>query len=248
MYIMDSKKRTQILYDDPNSMFKASKKIFAHELTGSTLKGTRPFPDDIKTNLKNQDLMSSLIRDLSQIQNIVEYFYTAMYEEPMLINAFSLSSMRDANKLLGYITILIKQLRKVKPETFNEDDVYTLYGFFSDLTNKIQDMANYEENQPLEDPFFTQIKFKVFMDKVLKMLLQLSELMTYLNVNGSAQLTLNPEQQNFPSLVPPPPPPPPGPPDGYDPDVDDAMEGAGRFRVLSKRIRKQQTYPFKRFM
>lgn len=243
---MDSRKRTQILYDDPNSMFKASKKIYLHELKGATLKTAKQFPDDVKTDLKNQDLMSSLIRDLSQIQNIVEYFYTAMYEAPMLINAFSLSSMRDANKILGYINVLLKQLRKVKPETFNEDDVYTLYGFFTDLTNKIQGMADYEENQPLQDPFFNQIKFKVFMDKVLKMLLQLGEIMTYLNVSGSA--ILNIDQQNIQNVPPPPPPPPPGEPDGYDPDVDDEMEGAGRFRVLSKRIRKQQTYPFKRFM
>lgn len=246
---MDTRKRTQILYDDPNSVFKAGKKIYLHELKGATLKSGKQFPDDIKSDLESQDLMSSLIRDLSQIQNIIEYFYTAMYEEPMLINAFSLSSIRDANKILGYMDSTFKKLMKVKPETFNEDDIFSLVGFFTDLNNKIQQIANYDENveEPFQEQFYNQSKFLVFMSKIGTMLNKLRIFIEYINVNGIYFTNLS--QQNIPSLIPPRgediPPPPDYPPDE---EADDEMEGAGRFKVLSKRIRKQQVQPFKRFI
>lgn len=252
MYIMDSRKRTQILYDDPNSVFKAGKKIYLHELKGATLKSSKPFPDDIKRDLQSQELMMSLLRDLSQIQNIIEYFYTAMYEEPMLINSFSLSSMRDANKILGYIDILLNKLGKVNPETFNQDDIYSLVGFYADLREKSQEIANYDEEVegPLQEQFYNQLKFIVFMTKIGKMLNKLQIFINYINVAGlPLRIEAGDNIQNIQSLVTPRaediPPPPDYPPED---EADAEMEGAGRFKVLSKRIRKQQVQPFKRFL
>ena len=75
-YIMDSKKRTQILYDDPNSIFKAGKKIYLHDLQGSTLSSKKPFPNDINAGLKTANLVVTLISKLTTINSILDYIYS----------------------------------------------------------------------------------------------------------------------------------------------------------------------------
>lgn len=248
---MDSKKRTQILYDDPNSMFKSGKKIYLHELQGATLKTTKPLPNDISAGLKAEDLFSSLISSLSQLQNIVEYFYIGLFEVPLIDNSFSKLSTRSGNKLILNIEQLLTKLRRFPPSIFNEDDIFSLLSFYRDIIIKLQEMSEYEAdvNEIFIDQYFRSTEFKVFFTKLTKLFPKLNQFINLINTSG---LTGTNKESNIPSLV-------PNDLPGYIdviPPQDDAvdlepavpLEGAGRFKVLSSRIRKQQQHNFKRFL
>lgn len=243
---MDSKKKTQILYDDPNSIFKAGKKIYLHELKGATLKSAKQFPDEIAGDLEGADLMESLIRDLSTLQNTLEMYYLVLFEgnNAEIFSGGLDGGIRDANKTIGYINILFKKLIKIRPDTFNEDDVYSLLGFYTDMMEKLQQIQQYGAmaNIGLNTLFFRGIRFTTYLVKMGRMLEKLKVFIDTINASGAYP---NISTQNVPSLFGPEPPPPPP---VYPPEMADEMEGAGRFKVLSKRIRKQQVQPFKRFM
>jgi hypothetical protein len=249
---MNSKRRTQILYDDPNSMFKSGKKIYLHELQGATLKTSKPFPEDIRVGVKAADLFSSLISNLSQLQNIVEYFYTGLFERILVDNSFSKISLRSANKLILNIEQLLSKLSKFPPSVFNEDDIFSLMSFYRDIITKLQEMSEYESdvNEIFIDEWFKSSEFKVFFTKMTKLFPKIHTFINLVNISG---LTGTNKEANIPSLVPndlpgyidviPP------PEDLVDLEPAPPLEGAGRFnKVLSSRIRKQQQHNFKRFL
>jgi hypothetical protein len=77
---MDSKRRTQILYDDPNSMFKSGKKIYLHELQGATLKTSKASPNQLEQELKTSTLVVELIQKLnSKLEVIIKQYDKCNY-------------------------------------------------------------------------------------------------------------------------------------------------------------------------
>lgn len=233
---MDSKKRTQILYDDPNSIFKAGKKIYLHELKGATLKTTKQFPEDISIGLKGADLLSSLIVKLQQINDITNYFYDGI-SNINFYQVYNLVSVRNNNKLVNESLNIINKLSKLPKTVFNEDDVYSLLSVFTDIKETIELIM---ENPEFTDtPYYRSRDFMSFVDNTLKLLQSLNDFILSLGVStGTSVGTEQPQpqpviiQQEEPIDLEPAPP----------------LEGAGRFRVLSHRIRKQQPSPFKRFL
>ena len=252
---MDSRLRTKILYEDPNSIFKSGKKVYLHELQGATLKTTRPTPDDITIGLKGAESMSMLINQLSQLQTIIDFFYTQIYENTKMYATYNVVSARDATKLISSIKALIAKLNKLSPNIFNEDDVFTLLSYHADLTNKLELIILYISND--QDPDYYDVAIDVFFSQRTFVSL-LKSLNTLLNttlvpfiksinltgIEGNVSLI----QQQLPNIEPqlrdviPPPDQP------IDLPPAEPLEGAGRFRVLSKRILKQQPIPFKRFL
>ena len=250
---MDSRLRTKILYEDPNSIFKSGKKVYLHELQGATLKTTRPTPDDITIGLKGAESMSMLINQLSQLQTIIDFFYTQIYENTQMYATYNIVSARDATKLISSIKVLIAKLNKLSPNIFNEDDVFTLLSYHADLTNKLELIILYIGND--QDPDYYDVAIDVFFSQHTFVSL-LKSLHTLLNttlvsfiksinltgIEGNVSLIQQlPIIEQQPDVIPPP-----------DQPIDlppaDPLEGAGRFRVLSKRILKQQPIPFKRFL
>ena len=250
---MDSRLRTKILYEDPNSIFKSGKKVYLHELQGATLKTTRPTPDDITIGLKGAESMSMLINQLSQLQTIIDFFYTQIYENTQMYATYNVVSARDATKLISSIKALIAKLNKLSPNIFNEDDVFTLLSYHADLTNKLELIILYIGND--QDPDYYDVAIDVFFSqhtfvsllKSLHTLLNTTLVLFIKSINltgieGNVSLIQQlPIIEQQPDVIPPP-----------DQPIDlppaDPLEGAGRFRVLSKRILKQQPIPFKRFL
>ena len=249
---MDTRLRTKILYEDPNSIFKSGKKVYLHELQGATLKTTKPTPDDITIGLKGAESMSMLINQLSQLQNIIEYFYTNLLQVAWVDNNFSKVSMRDGTKLIGLIITNMNKLSKLKNSVFNEDDIFTLLSYYDDIVIKMQEMQNYglDVNNVFIDDFYESPTFKLFFTKIAKTLIpKFHAFLQLINVSGISNMG---STLNLNSLI------PfdlPGYADAVEPpdeplDIPPAepLEGAGRFKVLSNRIRKQQPMAFKRFL
>jgi hypothetical protein len=232
---MDSKKRTQILYDDPNSMFKSAKKIYLHELQGATLRTSKPFPEDINVGLKAADLLSSLIGNLQQIDDIAKYFLDGM-DDINFYRVYNLVSTRTSNKLVNECLVLIKKMMKISMKSFNEDDVFNLFSIFRDIKETFEFITTNVEF--MNTPYYGERDFINYLRSIEKLLQSLDQFILFLGESTGSQITrqnqpLAPQiQQDEPIDLPPAP----------------ELEGAGRFKVLSKRISKRQPYNFKRFL
>ena len=252
---MDSRLRTKFLYEDPNSIFKSGKKVYLHELQGATLKTTKPTPDDITIGLKGAESMVGLIGQLDQLQNIVEFFYTQIYnEQPQIYATYNAVSLRDANKNIKNIKKNIDILSKLSPKIFNEDDIYTILNYKLDLITMIELIVQYIQNNENPDyyfhglnPFFNTVSFNAFIRNMGSLDNTLSLFIKTINITGISLRSGNNPIVNIGNLV---------PLINNQPDEDEPLdippaeplEGAGRFKVLSNRIRKQQPMAFKRFL
>ena len=227
---MDSKKRTQILYDDPNSIFKAGKKIYLHDLQGSTLSSKKLFPSDINAGLKTANLVVTLISKLTTIRSILDYIYsTVVVNEIPITPAALIPSLKEGSTISVSIKSHIKDLLKMPQSTFKEDDVFSINSLYSNIKETLQQIDNIGANVPLlnlNDLLVSRI-FVSFYDNMLKLLKQLDQLIPYMSGVSSASVS----SPNMVDEIP-------------EPDLD----GAGRYNVLSKRMQKIQIQPFKRFL
>lgn len=267
---MNSKTRTRILYEDPNSIFKANKKVFLHELQGSTLKSKKPLPDDIEAGLKTADIVSKLIRAMSSLQTIVDYFYSVFNDaEGVRYGTFSTNqqSVKDGSSLIGIIKGLIKQLMKVPQDSFSEDDIFAILQAYQDMNEKIQYVIseiNNRDNRPIMEPFFFGSVFSGFIKKMQSLFSALQQLLPYTNISGSIQNIAPNAIADVVREFPPEQPDAEYPddfqalddeyPDDFEP-LDGAgrrrgrlLRGSGRYKVLSNRAHIIQSQPYKRFL
>jgi hypothetical protein len=245
---MDSKKRTQILYDDPNSMFKSGKKIYLHELLGATLKTTKPSPNQLEQELKTSNLVVELIQKLNSISSYVYYLDGLFQQNYMISTPFLLQNLKESINYITSIVNVIKKLLKVPQNSLNPDDVITINQLYANIKDKIEEINIQLRDTPVEfiDPVFLSSSFKSFDNKLIVLYRELDKLIPFMSVQGlpsdniisaglPGQLITEPplQQQDLVDLEPAPP---------------LELEGAGRFKVLSGRIRKQQQHNFKRFL
>jgi hypothetical protein len=243
---MDSKRRTQILYDDPNSMFKSGKKIYLHELLGATLKTTKPSPDQVEQELKTSNLVVELIQKLTSISTYVDYLYGLFNQDYMVGNAYLLQNLKESMNYITSIVNVIKKLLKVPQNSLNPDDVITINQLYKNIITQMEYVNIQIRDTPVEllDPIFISSIFENFYNKLIVLYSELDKLIPFMSVQGlpsgniisvglPGQLITQPplQQQDLVDLEPAPP-----------------LEGAGRFKVLSSRIRKQQQHNFKRFL
>jgi hypothetical protein len=260
---MDSKKRSKILYDDPNSMFKANRTVYLHELQGSTLKSKKPLPDDINVGLKTSESMVKLIAKLSQLDVIIESFFS-IFNDPagMQYMAYSpnITNIKEATALITSSSVLIKQMLKSPQSSFSEDNVFSILQLYQSMNEHMQYISNEIMNTPPQfmEQFFLGTPYKSFHKKVQGLFNLLDQLLPYANVSGISLPDITGPQ-------------PIDPPDNDDEGVPDyevapplegagrrcmygsarrgaTTQGAGRYNVLSTRMSKIQQHPYKRFL
>lgn len=255
---MDSKTRTRILYEDPNSIFKANKRVYLHELQGSTLRSKQPLPNDIDAGLKTSELMVKIIKSMSSLQSIIDYFYSMVELEGQRLGSNSVSQqyIKEGSSLIGTIQGVIKQLLKSPQNSFSEDDIFTILQAYQDMNEKIQYMIeaiNDLDRRPILEPFFLSSTFENFYKKLKSLFSALDQLVPYANVSGISIPDINgiqPYEQldeaevqddEFQDAVEP-------------PELDGAgrrprlLRGSGRYKVLSDRAHVIQSQPYKRFL
>ena len=236
---MDSKRRTQILYDDPNSMFKSGKKIYLHELQGATLKTTKQSPNQLEQELKTSTLVVELIQKLTSISSYVDYFDGLFDQNYMISTPFLLQNLKESINYITSIVNVIKKLLKVPQNSLNPDDVITINQLYANIKEKMEyiDIQLRDTPEPLLDPVFLSSSFVSFYNKLIVLYRELDKLIPFMSFQGTPTQPLRPVE-------------PIQPPPEYLIDLEPAppLEGAGRFKVLSSRIRKQQQHNFKRFL
>ena len=229
---MDSKKRTQILYDDPNSIFKAGKKIYLHDLQGSSLSSKKLYPTDINAGLKTANLVVTLISKLTTINSVLDYIYSTIIgdELPLTPSAF-LPYLKEGSTLSVSIKSHISDLLKMPQSSFKPDDVFSINSLYSNIKETLQQIDEIGQNVPMENlnPIFVARPFVSFYEKMLNLLKKLEELLPYISGIPSTE-------RSRPNRI------------NEIPEPEPVLDGAGRYKVLSSRIRKQQQSPFKRFL
>ena len=254
---MDSKKRSKILYDDPNSMFKANRTVYLHELQGATLRSKKPLPDDINVGLKTSESIVKLISKLSQLQVIVDMFYSVFYDvtgERSFTYSPTGQSVKEAVGLITSSNALIKQMLKAPQSSFSEDDIFSILQLYQDLNEKMQYITESIVNtNPISIlySFFHETIYKNFHNKMKGLFEQLDKLLPYANIAGIPLQPIQAPQPieddaEFQDAQ--------EPPLDYDqaPPLEGAgrrrMYGSGRYNVLSTRMSKIQQHPYKRFL
>jgi hypothetical protein len=236
---MDSKRRTQILYDDPNSMFKSGKKIYLHELQGATLKTTKPSPNQLEQELKTSTLVVELIQKLTSISSYVDYLDGLFDQNYMISTPFLLQNLKESINYITSIVNVIKKLLKVPQNSLNPDDVITINQLYANIKEKMEyiDIQLRDTPEPLLDPVFLSSSFVSFYNKLIVLYRELDKLIPFMSFQGTPTQPLRPVEP----ILPP-------PEDLVDLEPAQQLEGAGRFKVLSGSIRKQQQHNFKRFL
>jgi len=228
---MDSKKRTQILYDDPNSIFKAGKKIYLHDLQGSSLSSKKLYPTDINAGLKTANLVVTLISKLTTINSILDYIYSTIVvdEIPVTPSAF-IPYLKEGNTLSVSIKSHISDLLKMPQSSFKPDDVFSINSLYSNIKETLEQIDEIGANVPIENlnQLLVARPFVSFFEKMSKLLKPLEELLPYISGIPSTEISRPNQIDEIPEPEP--------------------LVGAGRYKVLSSRIRKQQQSPFKRFL
>jgi hypothetical protein len=248
---MDSKKRSKILYDDPNSMFKANRTVYLHELQGATLRSKKPLPNDIDAGLKTSESMVKLIAKLSQLDVIIEQFFS-IFNDPEGMRYFSYTpsgqSIKEGSSLIASISVLIKQMLKYPQSSFSEDNVFAILQLYQSMNEHTQYISNEIMNTPREimEQFFLGTPYKSFHKKIQGLFNLLDQLLPYSNVSGISLPDITGPQPieddgEFQDAQEPPP--------DYDGAGRKRMYGSGRYNnVLSTRMSKIQQHPYKRFL
>lgn len=256
---MNSKTRTKILYEDPNSIFKANKRVFLHELQGSTLRSKKPLPDDIDAEIKTADIVSKLILKMSNLNAILDYF-TGSWSGIISSTAI----LKDGVLIINNISSIIKQILKLPRTSFNEDDAITIKNILDDLVEKYQQTVVLLENAPLgppdaqgnqrrvEYPIALRNILATFLNSLSKLFQEFKNVIPYIDITGKVQ-SLDIIPMEIQAIEP------------GDEDFQDAEEGpielegagrrrgrllrgSGRYKVLSDRAHVIQAQPYKRFL
>lgn len=263
---MNSKQRTKILYDDPNSFLRASKTVNLHELQGSTLRTTKPTTMDVKMGMITSSKTIELINNLDAIDTRINWvnlnlgidMYYAQVE----------GTLREIVKFAGLCQQNLRALKK--SSQISAEDIIAISNLQSSISDSLEQLVGIDFNpdelgpQAYDDVMrlvngTTYTKVVQSIDKLRR------DLFDFINVKNSSTQTpigtlpavdLQPE----PDLEDDIPGPPPGNPDDDGLEYFDALQGMGRyrggsigaqsghFRVLSNRASKIQSSPFKRFL
>jgi hypothetical protein len=254
---MNSKTRTRILYEDPNSIFKANKRVFLHELQGSTLRTKRPLPDEIDAQLKTADVLSKLILKMSNLNDILDYF-TGSWQG--IISSSGI--LRNGIIIINGIASIIKQILKLPRTSFNEDDGITIKNILDDLVEKYQQTIVLLQNaplgpnqQPIEYPVALRNILATFLNSLSKLFQEFKKVIPYIDITGKVQsldivpMEIQPvdavdavDEEDFQDAV-------EGPMDGLEgAGRRRLLRGSGRYKVLSDRAHVIQSQPYKRFL
>jgi hypothetical protein len=227
---MKSQTATKILYDDPNSFFRASRRVALHELQGATLRTKKPSSEDIKQGLISSSILISLLNDLDAIDTRLIPVVSMITAQPPVYMPIELTGMDSKiTEILKYIGLSSGDIKRLKKSTspLSEEDLSAITTIMEAIIEKFTDIMSVDvvpENQELLNSPIV-LKLETELRKMLDQLKQLVELKTSSIRPGESPM----EQPNIDEI----------PPD---------MEGAGHFKVLSSRMRHIQKSNYKRFL
>lgn len=267
---MDSKQRTKILYDDPNSFLRASKTVSLHELQGSTLKTTKPTTMDVKMGMITSSKIIELINNLDAIDTRLDWV-----SDNLGIDMYYAQVEGTLREIVKFAGLSQQNLRALKKSSqISAEDLVAISNLQSSISDSLERLVGIDFNPDDMGPqAYDDVQRLVngtTYTKVIQSIDKLRrDLFDFVNVkNSSTQTPIG----TLPAV---PPGPPPGPPPVLEPDdwvpghpdndedgleYYDALQGMGRyrggslgaqsghFRVLSNRASKIQSSPFKRFL
>ena len=253
---MKSATATRILFDDPNSFFRASRTVALHEQQGSTLRTKKPLISDIKSELASSSVIISLLNNLDAIDTrliwIRDSFALPPIEIPFHITEYS----QRLQEVIKYIGLAKGDCARLKKSTaqMSEDDIQAVYDKFNSIITQFNDIMNVDiadenefgemvpnANADIVDRAIFK-KFEADLRSLIGIIDQLLKLKNQFVAEGPS--TGIPAAE----VIPPPP--------DYDPEEEvgagryrGGLLGApsGHFRVLSSRAREIQAKPYKRF-
>lgn len=229
---------TEILYNDPNSFFRASKSVYLHDMQGSSLKTKKPLIEDVKLGMETSSRIIQFINDLDAVdtrfkwisQNLTDVQFAAITIEV---------TIRELLKYVGLCNASLRALKKsttIQPEDLQK--IYSIsesiYDTFDEIKNAIDITNNPEEqNNIIDDILLHSATFQKMMNEVHKLVLSCNDFIQTKNVDTNLNIQTLPIPIDQQELLP------------------EGFVGAGRgshFNVLSSRVRDIQKQSYKRFL
>jgi hypothetical protein len=243
---MKSKTATQILYDDPNSFFRASKTVALHELQGATLKTKKPSIDDVKESLVVESKMIALINEVQAIDT--RFTWLSQNFGQVQFGMISLEvTMREILKYIGLATASLRIVKRYK--TIPQDDLQSVYSTAENIYDTFQNIKNMKDTDQLQPEIENSPTFNRLMESIAKLVASINTLVQTQLATTSTTIETRPVDDI----------PPPEPPVQDELEAEEFVGGmrcyggqlgasSGHFKVLSSRAREIQRHPYKRFI
>ena len=238
---MNSKEATKILYDDPNSFFRASRNVALHELQGSTLKTKKPSIDDVNESLAVEAKMITLINEVEAIDTRFKWLSGNLDEVQFAMITLE-TTMREILKYIGLSNVSLKVIKRAK--YVPQEDLQKLYSTTESIYDTFQNVKQLRDTDQLQPEIINSSTFNKMMDSISKLVANINTVIqTQLATTSSSIETRLIPQDEIPL------------PQEAELQEEEYI-GAGRrygassghYKVLSSRVREIQSPPFKRFI
>lgn len=248
---MKSATATKILYEDPNSFFRASRTVALRDLVGSTLKSIKPRPMDTKLEMISSSKTIELVNNLDAIDTRLQFISQHTVVANFNFGTIEISA-REILKFVGGCTSLMRQL---KPASIiiPQEELQQIYSVTQSIYDSLDSIVLDISQNLANEAFIQSSTINKLVETIGRFISTLQQFMQIKNVSGGDYAT-----RLFPDPILPPqyldeiPEPEPEGPAGNDNEVIGGRRGigadTGHFRVLSDRFRQIQKAPYKRFI
>ena len=239
---MNSKQATKILYDDPNSFFRASRNVALHELQGSTLKTKKPSIDDVNESLAVEAKMITLINEVEAIDTRFKWLSGNLDEVQFAMITLE-TTMREILKYIGLSNVSLKVIKRAK--YVPQEDLQKLYAATESIYDTFQNVKQLKDTDQLQPEIINSSTFNKMMNSISKLVASINNVIQTQLATTSSSI----ETGLIPQIIDEIP-----PPEAAELQEEEYI-GAGRYgassghyKVLSSRVREIQSHPFKRFI
>ena len=246
---MKSATATKILYEDPNSFFRASRTVALRDLVGSTLKSIKPRPMDIRLEMISSAKITELVNNLDAIDTRLKFISNHTVVANFNFGTIEVSA-REILKFIGVCTSLMKQLKSASI-ILPQDELNQIYSFTQSIYNSLDSIVLDLSQNNANEAFVQSSTINKLVEFIGRFINTLQQFIQLKNISGG-DIT----NELFPNPILPPQyldeiPEPEGPV-GNDDEIIGGRRGlgadTGHFRVLSDRFRQIQKAPYKRFI
>jgi hypothetical protein len=221
---MKSQTSTQILYDDPNSFLRASKRVALYEMQGSKLKTTKPFIEDVKLGMETSSRIIAFINDLDAVDTRFKFISTNLTD----VQFHAISIETTARELLKYVGLCKASLRVLKKSTtIQQEDLQKVYSITESLYTTLDEIQNEISIGEVDDILIQSATFQKMLNEVDILVKSIIQFINIKNQDTGLNLNIEPA---LPDLQP------------------EEFVGGSHFKVLSSRMRDIQKNPYKRFI
>ena len=246
---MKSATATKILYEDPNSFFRASRTVALRDLVGSTLKSIKPRPMDTKLEMITVTKTTELVNNLDAIDTRLKFI-----SQHTVVANFNFGTIEvSAREILKFIGVCTSLMRQLKPASIiiPLEELQQIYSVTQTIYDSLDSIVLAISQNQANDEFIQSSTINKLVDNISRFIRTMQQFMQLKNVSGGDISTvLFPDPTLPPQYL-------DEIPEPEGPVVDDAEVFGGRrglgadtghFRVLSDRFRQIQKAPYKRFI